>query len=211
MNFVRSLPHPLEQSLPSFDEIIDRLYRRHIVGGTRRLHMRCRTHVDRQDIEGDGRPIAADYFLVNVVDADRFVMVDARAGELRQRAQIDMCLVESVMAGDVTRQHPRIGRMYVPRDERHAHACQRLHAEVLQHGDVAVATTNEYQIFDDGCIGFHLNSPSRPCGTRPSIASYGHKLASIRMNLRTHKFDLNYANRFPVPSHISENSKPNLA
>ena len=62
----------------------------------------------------------------------------------------DMRLVELIMAGNQTRQHPRIGRVHFARDQGQTHAGKGSHAEHSQHGHVRVARADENHVLDDG-------------------------------------------------------------
>ena len=77
-------------------------------------------------------------------------MINPCPGEPGQGTQVDMALVEVVMAGDEARQHAGIGRVRVAADQGEAHAGDRFHAEPFQHRDVAVAAADEHEILDNG-------------------------------------------------------------
>ena len=58
------------------------------------------------------------------------------------------------MPCDITGQHAGIGRMQVACDQGEAQAGQRVHGKIFQHGQMAVAATDENKVFDDRyCVG----------------------------------------------------------
>ena len=95
------------------------------------------------------------------IDARDLVEEQARAGEARQPGEVDMDVVEAVMAGDEAGQHARIGRVHVGRDQGQPDPGQRPHAEAPQHGDMAVAAADQHDVLDDGDGRFYRTSPLR--------------------------------------------------
>ena len=93
-----------------------------------------------------------------------------------------MRLVKFVVAGQVARQHARIGRVHVACDDREADAGQRVHAELLEHDHMTVPAADEDEVFDDGVLaGFHLVY-SRLV---PRLARPGNSVSGLRQgNLR---------------------------
>jgi len=150
---------PRQQGQPAFVETPDRLDRHDVLAGPGDAgQLRRRPDVDRQGIVGDRRTIAAQYFAGLAVDADDLVAVISRPGKLGQPAQVDMHVGETVMAGDIARQHARIRRVGIGADDRQTHAGQGLHGEHVQHADVAVAAADQHDISQHRAgSGFHLS------------------------------------------------------
>ena len=99
---------------------------------------------------------------LGAVDADRLVADQPRAGEARQPAEVDMALVEIVVAGDPARQHARIRGLDIAGDQRHPHARHRPHAKALQHMDMGMAAADEHQILSN-----RNRLPHRPLMPQP--------------------------------------------
>ena len=66
-----------------------------------------------------------------------------------QPSEIDVALVEGIVASDEARNHARVGRLYVPADQRQPHARHRLHTEALQDMDMGVAAANQHEILEE--------------------------------------------------------------
>ena len=66
-----------------------------------------------------------------------------------------MAGIEIVMAGDITRQHARIGRVHIARNQGDARARQRLHGEHLDHRHMRVATAHEHEVLNDRDLIVH--------------------------------------------------------
>jgi hypothetical protein len=160
--------HACEQCQPAFVEAADRLHRHRVFGGARHLaELRCRADVDRDGVVADRRVVAAEHLAFGAVDADDLVAVIARAGEFGQAAQVDMHLVEAVMAGDVAGQHAGVGRVGIGADQGQADAGQRAHGEHAQHHHMAVAAADQDDVAQYGAGGLHQRGTSRsrasPC------------------------------------------------
>ena len=139
----------LEQRLPAGDELADWLDRNDPVGPSAGEPGR-RADVDAQIVERHRRTPLAQDALPFQVEADAAGAVEPRAGERRQRTEVDVGLVEPVEPGDETRQHARVRGVDVPRDQGEADARDRLHAERPQHGQMAVPAAEQHQVRLDG-------------------------------------------------------------
>src|SRR5262249_12724147 len=84
---------------------------RHIAG------IRRRADIERQQVVGHRRTIAANYSLAGEVDADGFVLIKPSASKARQRAGVDMGIVAPVVAGDEAGQHAGIRRVHLAADQ----------------------------------------------------------------------------------------------
>ena len=139
------------QPRPPLDEAADGLdgYRR--LGRPRHAAERGGgADVDRQQVPGHRRaPLAVHLAPVEVEPHGRLV-VEAGAREPGQPREVDVHLVERVVAGHQARQHPRVGRMDVARDQGDAHPGHRAHAEPLEHRDVGVPAPDQHEVLDDG-------------------------------------------------------------
>ncbi len=146
----RHLPCVGKQRLPARGEVVDRLDRDRVLGGARDIvRARGRTNVDRQNVVADRRVGAAQHGALSRVEADCLVADQARAGEARKAAEIDVAFLKRVMPGDVARQHAGIGRLDVAGDERHAHPRRRPHAKALQYVDMGMTAPDEHKILSD--------------------------------------------------------------
>ena len=146
---------PFDKLLPAGYESVDRLDRHHPAFGPADVaHSRGGADIDRQHVVGDRRTAAAQHRLVDQVEADGLVVIEARAGEPGQRFEVDMGVVEPVMAGHQPRQHAGIRRVHVAANECQPDPGQRLHAEPLEHGDMAVAASDQDQILDHRRVVF---------------------------------------------------------
>ena len=110
---------------------------------TRGVQLRGNPRVYRQHVIWHRGPVAAQHDAPVEVQPHRLRVKQPRPGEARQRPEVDVDIVESVEAGDQARQHPRVGRMEVPRDDRYPHAGDRTHPQSAEHDDVAVAAAYE--------------------------------------------------------------------
>ena len=119
----RQAPGARDERFPARRELGDRLDRNRVLGRTRNIvGARCRADVERQKIPADRRMGAARYAAVGAVDTDRLVADQPRAGKARQPAEVDMALVEIVVAGDPARQHAGIRGLDIAGDQGHPHA-----------------------------------------------------------------------------------------
>ena len=78
-------------------------------------------------------------------------MIEPCTGETRERTQVDVAIVASVMTGDVAGQHARIGCMDVAGDQREAYAGQGCHAESLEYRHMGMPAADQYDVLDHGC------------------------------------------------------------
>ena len=91
---------------------------------------------------------------------------EPRPREARQRPQVDVRLVEAVVAGNEAGEHAGIGRVRVARYHRHANSGHAIHAEALDHADVTVAATDENEVLQDWRAKGHAEDCSRPAPVR---------------------------------------------
>ena len=145
--------HPRKQGQPALVELENRLHRHRMQGRAgHRAELRGGTDVDRQQVVGHRRAPRQQHLLRAAVEPGHLATVEACAGELRETAQIDVHLVEAVVAGDIARQHARIRRVGIAADHGQTHAGHRAHAEVADHADMAVAAAYQYDIAQNGLI-----------------------------------------------------------
>src|SRR5260370_13628356 len=98
-----------EQRLPTLGEIGDRLDRNRVLGGARNIaEARGRADVERDDVVADRRMVPAQNLALAAVETDRLVMDQPRPGKARQPTQVDVAFLETVMPGDIARQHAGI-------------------------------------------------------------------------------------------------------
>ena len=74
-----------------------------VVAGARDVEGRCDADVDREDVVGDGRPVAAQDPAAGQVEAGGRVVEESGPGEARQRTEVYVRLVEAVVARDQAR------------------------------------------------------------------------------------------------------------
>src|SRR5690348_6672491 len=101
------------------------------------------------------------------VEAESLVTDQPGAGKAREPAEIDMAFLERVMPRDVARQHPRIRRLDIARNECDAHARHRPHAKGLQYVHMSMPAADEHEILID-------------CFTLPHLGHYALSRASKR-------------------------------
>ena len=89
-----------------------------------------RADIDGDDVVGNGGATVGtgDQAAVGI-DAGDAGCDQARAGEARQGTEVDVGLLEGVVAGDQSRQHAGIRGVHLRRDQRHPGALDRKHAE----------------------------------------------------------------------------------
>ena len=89
-----------------------------------------------------------DQLLLIQVQTNDLIVDHSGSRELCKRTQVDVGIVKLVVSGHQTRQHSGIGGVNVSADQCQAHPWQRLHAETLEYGHLAVATPDQHQILD---------------------------------------------------------------
>jgi len=154
--------HPLTGSLEAPDEAVDRLDRYGVLLDASYFPCaRRRADVDRQDIVGDGRPIATDNPLGCQIQSYDLAVVKAGLCEAGERAGIDMRLVLVVEASDHPRQHPRIGRMDLAGHECETHAGHSVHGQHAQYADMRVPCPDQHDVLHYWCLR-RLHLPAFP-------------------------------------------------
>ena len=144
---------PVHNFFPAAQEGIDRLDRQYVLVGAGDIDdARVRTGIDGEHVKRHERPAATSDCLVRQVDPLDLGVIQTRARKQRQRTQVDMRLIEIVVSRDVTGQHARIRRVNVARNQGNAQTGDRLHAETLDHRQVAVTAADEHQILHDGAV-----------------------------------------------------------
>ena len=99
-------------------------------------------------------------------------MVEPSAGESAQGRQIDMGVVEVVVARHQARQHARVGRVDVACDQRQPHAGDRVHPEPPEHRNMGVPAADQDEVFDDWDAALpHLDARVRTRVTGPAKAA----------------------------------------
>ena len=148
-NGAGGLPHAGANGGPALQKAVDGFDGQGMVADTgNALVGRRRADVNGQQVIGDRRSAFADHLLVVPVEADGLVVQKPGPGKPGQRAEVDVGIVECVMTGQQTRQHAGIGRLHVFADQRQANTGYGLHGEGFEHRDVAVAASDEDEVFD---------------------------------------------------------------
>ena len=143
-------PDAVQECVPPGQEIADGLDRNRVPLRSRHLlHVGRRADVQGRQVVTDRRPIPEEDFPPIRVQLDDFVVDQAGRGEDRQLAQVDMRFVVRVVPGDEARQHPGVGRMDIAADQGQLDAGNRLHAEALEDGDVAMPPADQHKVLDD--------------------------------------------------------------
>ena len=149
----------LPELCPAREEAVDGLDRDDRVLGTGNSpNAGRRTRIQREDVEGHRRTPGAQHPLVFEIDPHHLIAQKAGSSEARQRGQIDVGVREGVVAGDQPRKHPGVGSVRFPRDEGETDPGKRLHAEVLEYGDMGVPAADQHEILGH-------RSRRRPHGT----------------------------------------------
>ena len=98
---------PLLQCLPVDQEVTDGLQGYHVTGGPGDLVcVGNRPGIDGQQIVSNRRAIAAQYLPCRRIDAYGLGAAQTGPCEAAQRPQIDVDVIEWVVPGDESRQHP---------------------------------------------------------------------------------------------------------
>ena len=139
------------QRLEAAQESIDRFDRDGVLARARHAGgVRRRANIEREEIVRDRRSRAADHAAPGEIEIDHLVLIKPRPREPGERTGIDMRVIESVVTGNQSGQHPGIGRVHLAADQGEAHARNRLHAEHAQHRHVRVAGAEEHDILEYG-------------------------------------------------------------
>ena len=149
----RAVPvfHALDESEPAPAQLRDGLHRCRVLGGARDgVETGRRADVEDEQVVGNRRPVLQQHPAVGPVETDGLGLDQARAGPGRQPGEIDVTVVEGVMAGDEARDHAGVGRLDVPADQGQAHAGHRLHAEAFQDVDMGMAAANQHEVLEEG-------------------------------------------------------------
>ena len=93
------------------------------------VEQRRYSDVDRKQIVGERWPPLDFDASRRPIDARNRTVDQACACPIGETHGVDMALRVAVVARDEARQHPRIGRLDLARDDGHDHAWLRLHAE----------------------------------------------------------------------------------
>ena len=111
-----------------------------------RLRLRHGPAIDGQQVEAERRAAPAVDPTALKVQGRGFVVDEPGAGEAAKPAQVDVQVLPFVPAGDMPRQHARIGAVDLPGQDGQTDAGQGRHAKRLKHLHMAVAAANEQQI-----------------------------------------------------------------
>ena len=139
--------YPLQQREPALVELEDRLHRHSM--GTCAGHpvpLWCRADVDRQGVVGNGRTVAQHQPARRAVDAGCLGRYQSRAGKATQSRQVNVDLVERIVACDIAGQHARVRGVDIVAHQREPKAGHWPHAEVAQQHRVAVAAAYQHGI-----------------------------------------------------------------
>ena len=132
-----------------------------------RCHFRelLRNTDDVREAEGGIGHRERDFRVVLAQRKDARLAQEARTGKCGKAAQVDVHIVERVMPGDVSGQHPRVRCVRVGADQRQAYARLGPHAKAAQHAHMAVAATHEDDISGDRGHGLLHGFEYGPKGT----------------------------------------------
>lgn len=139
---------PRLQRFPMRGKEMDRLDRDRVLGGTGHGEVRRRADIQGDHVEADPRPAGEDHLAALAIEADRFGMDQAGAGEAGEGCEVDVALIQRVVPGDITRQHAGIGRLDLAGDQAEPDARHRPHAEGLEDMDMGVAAADQDEVAD---------------------------------------------------------------
>ena len=163
-----TLAHPR----PLVDEQVDGLDRCGVLRRPGNVgHPRHRPDVEGQEVVGHRRPGPAQHPPAGEIDAHGLVLIQPRPGEPGQGLEVHVGVVEPVMAGDIARQHARIGGVDVARDQRQPDAGEGLHPEPFEDGHMAVPSPDQDQVLDDGSVPVLHPVPAscEECAANPCV------------------------------------------
>ena len=170
--------HALAQAFPARVETADRLDRNRVLRGALRIQRRRGAGVDAQPVVGDRRSGPQQHPPVRQVEPDDFVLVQPGVRGARERGEIDVRLVEAVVARDQARQHAGVGCLDFATDDGQAHPRQRLHREAADDLDVRVAAAQQDEVdVDRARVHLGIRLPVQGKGRRggssaPARADY---------------------------------------
>ncbi len=176
------------QRLEMMQKPVNRLDRNRVFGRAgHKRRIRRRAGIDRHDVVRRRRAVVADDAPGRDIDPDRRALIEAGTGEPRQRAGIDMSVVEAVGPGDQAGQHAGIGRMDLAGDEGETDAGHWFHAEASQHLHMGVSGPDQYHILDDrpghGLHGYPFQGQDRGVSASRLRKHYRWK-SLLDMNMR---------------------------
>ena len=131
-----------------------------------RSQIRRDADIDRDEIVRHRGVIAQEHLFGGAVEPDRLGMEQPRAGGRGQADEIDMGLLARVEAGDDARQHARIGRGEIARDQAHPHPRHGPHGERGEHMHMGMAAADQHDIGPHSGAAIHL----RPTNLLPTPA-----------------------------------------
>ena len=140
----RPAARTLAPAVPGAEEPVDGLHPDRVLdragdaGGRRRS-----ADVERDEIELERPAVGERHHPPARIDAGRQRFPEARTREAGHALEVDVHRRVVVVAGDESRQHPRVRRQPVRADEHQLDAGQRRAAEPAQHLDVRVAAADE--------------------------------------------------------------------
>ena len=140
-------PHVVDEPFPAVGEGIERLGRHRMIGEAWQVrHLRRDADVDGGDIISHFRAARHDHPARLPVNPRRAAKDQSRARETGQLHQVDLQRLTRVMARDMARQHPRIGRRRRRVDDRQPNTRQRLHPPHAQHKRMGMSAPDHHKI-----------------------------------------------------------------
>ena len=145
---------PAEQLQPALVERRHRLDRGGVLARARHRQIRRRAGVEREQVPADRwspRGVVEPDLPSFEIERRHLGAHEAHAGPGAQAQQVDVHLLDRVVPGDQSRQHARIGREHVSRDERQAHAGERPHRPAADEQRVTVTAADEHHVAHERC------------------------------------------------------------
>ena len=155
-------------------EVVDRLDRNQASDVPRdTAGIRRGADIDRHPVIANSPVAPGRHLLGDDIEAHHAVLDEHDAGPGAEATQIDMRLLEAVVAGDIARQHAGIAGHRIPADQHGAQAGNRFHRQRCQHLQMAVATTDENQLSQLrrglNRIGAHVRTAPAATGAKRKV------------------------------------------
>ena len=136
----------IDQTRPRCHEALDGADGQRMVESAWKMaQCRLRAGVDGEQVERQRRPVGAGDGVRGQVQAGAGRQRDVDASALRQRIERDRALVDRIAALDPARHHAGIDLAPERRHQAHLPAIEWMLGQVLQHGEMRVATAQQYQ------------------------------------------------------------------
>ena len=133
------------------------------------------TSIDSRSNGTSGRPVTATWRAARSI-AVASARISRAPGAGGQRREVDMRLLERIVAADQAGQHAGVRRLRLAADQGQANAWLSAHGEAAQHLDMGVAGTEQDEIGRDRCARLHSGEPSRLAASRRSGEDRAHDM-----------------------------------